>query len=101
MDDTVFFCDLIEETLREQSEKAKVPSQPTISKENSIATKSNFSKASPVVIAQIHPPSPVNQAEGLETSFFIDSITGKHISLLSKHHLNLMKITQLPNQRYF
>ncbi len=43
---------------------------------------------------------PKTQLETYECGFFIDSITGKHISLLDKHLLNLIKLSQLTHTTF-
>lgn len=101
MDNSIFFCDVIESILKEQADKIKTA--PTITKENTTFSKNTgqsrggaagaVNKETVAVAVPISPPSP-NQPEAYETSFFIDSITGKHISLQSKHVLNLLKIAQ-------
>ena len=108
VNDSVFFCDSVEELL--QFEKSKSPSLlSNMSKENSAAMSpttnlsSNMqqnqrvSNSKQAVTGTLTASLTAAANEVYETSFFIDSITGKHISLLSKHILNLIKITQLAN----
>ena len=100
LNDAIFFCEVIEDLLQ-TTEKSKVPQPPAaapiITKENTTMLPNNRNNNSISKVQQAAPMSPVIQSEVYETSFYIDSITGKHISLLNKHILNLIKISHLQN----
>lgn len=103
LNDAIFFCEVIEDLLQ-TTEKSKVPQPPAaapiITKENTTMLPNNRNNNSISKVQQAAPMSPVIQSEVYETSFYIDSITGKHISLLNKHILNLIKISHLQNSGF-
>lgn len=93
--DSISICEIIEDFI--QTDKFKNVNINTSSNSNTNTNSSTLSMSttSSLITNRILKLLPKTPIETYECGFFIDSITGKHISLLDKHMLNLIKLAQL------